>query len=135
MICKHTKGFINFLFLFICHNISYADKIYEIYPNGSDIFSLEGARKDIRNKYRSINDNIVVLMNEGVYYLENPLLFDFNDGGNSRFTVTYKAKEGANPIISGGNKIRLQKSSNQNVIEARVDNPYVRNLYKNNLST
>ena len=47
-------------------------------------------------------DDVVVALADGVYALTEPLIFTRTDGGLGQHSVTWRADEGASPLISGG---------------------------------
>lgn len=70
------------------------------------LLTLKEAQKRVRNLIsRSLDRDIVVYLEDGIYKLSEPMVFDKNDGGNERYTVTYKAVPSAKPMISGGTQI------------------------------
>lgn len=54
--------------------------------------------------------DVEVVLGDGVYELDRPLAFTAADGGNGR-QITWKAADGANPVISGGTEIGDWRSS------------------------
>lgn len=111
-----------------------AQKIYEVSPNGNGKNSLEEVRKEIRKEGANRKEDVVVLLTDGTYYLSSPLVFDTDDGGNNTYSVTYKAKDGAKPILSGGKQLTSWTRSKQNdriFCTPIEDISIVRNLYVN----
>jgi hypothetical protein len=62
--------------------------------------SLAAAQISVRKVNAS--HNVTVAIADGVYALDAPLRFDAADGGQGKFTVTWRAAAGAHPILSGG---------------------------------
>lgn len=56
---------------------------------------------------RKVNNahDVVVQVGDGVYRVEQPLLFRTQDGGQSEHKVVWQAAEGAHPIISGAIRV------------------------------
>jgi hypothetical protein len=70
----------------------------------SPLASLEGARDAIR-AYREANPEdipVTVWLADGKYFMTSPLRFDADDSGKGEYKVSYKAVNGATPVISGG---------------------------------
>ena len=81
-------------------------------PNGDDnaggtakapVETLHRAQALIRDLPRS--GDVEVVLEDGTYALDRPLAFTEADGGNGR-QITWRAAEGARPVISGGIEIR-----------------------------
>lgn len=129
------KTLFSFSFSFILISINpsmlYAQKTYEIWPDGEGLNSLQGVRDDIRRNHSIMNDNIIILINDGIYSLDSKLSFDTDDGGNDFYSVTYKAKDDSNPVFSGGYLIDnwIVDEQNPNIYKAQVTNKSVRNIY------
>ena len=86
-------------------------------PNGSDVnpgtkarpfATLERARDAVRALKRdgqALASPVTVLLGDGVYWLERPLVFAPEDSGTAGAPVTYTAQPDAKPIVSGGRRI------------------------------
>lgn len=83
-----------------------------ISPQGNDIFdgslkypvkTLERAVLLVRKALKSGAKNITVNLEEGVYYLKNPVIFTPEDSGTEEFPVIYRGIR--NAVISGGQQI------------------------------
>ncbi|MEN6384798.1 MAG: LamG-like jellyroll fold domain-containing protein [Phycisphaerales bacterium] len=61
------------------------------------------AAKEIIDSGLSADLNIYI--KSGTYYLDEPLVFDSEDGGNSTYKVIYQNYPGETPVISGGTPI------------------------------
>jgi len=93
-------------------------KTIEIYisPNGNDgnqgtkkspLKSLEKAKEFIRIARRSQNaSEITVLVEDGVYQFEKPLLLTSVDSGTDKFSVVIKASGKAKPIFTGSSELK-----------------------------
>ena len=74
-------------------------------PDGKTVFSsIEAAKAYVRTLDKTHGDIIVEIM-DGVYELENTLVFDETDSGTPEGRVRYVAAEGAHPVLSGGRTI------------------------------
>ena len=69
--------------------------------------SIGRARDEIRSiKGTAPPDRQVrVLIREGYYFLDEPLVFDTRDSGSAEYPITYAAFPGENPVISGGREV------------------------------
>lgn len=70
----------------------------------SPFASIERAKEAVRELSKSDGD-IVVEIGDGFYSLDETLTFTPEDSGNENCTIYYEAAEGANPVISGGDKV------------------------------
>lgn len=111
--------------------------IYEVYPDGSHTSSLKGAKHDIEFLIsQGISEDYVILLDEGIYTLDEPLVFGDNISSINH-SITLSAKEGTHPIIDGGEKILSwenddTKNSRGKILKAFV-NYDVRNLWVDNV--
>lgn len=87
---------------------------YWVATNGNDsgsgsftdpFLTIQHAQAVIRNHTLRGIYAFHVYIKDGTYLLSTPLLFDQNDSGSSSAQIVYQAGPGANPIISGGQKI------------------------------
>ncbi len=76
------------------------------------------------------NKDIVVYFREGVYQLENTIEFDINDSGSDKFSITYKAYQGEQVVISGGRLIENWTRCENGLWHANADFDF-RQLYVN----
>ena len=65
--------------------------------------TLEKAKQAVRGLGKT--KDIVVEITDGFYPVTNTINFTSEDSGNDNCTITYRAAEGACPIISGGHKV------------------------------
>ena len=93
------------------------NKIY-VSQRGSDsapgtedqpFLTLEKAKEAVRSHPARGTQPIQVLVKEGVYYLDETLVFEATDSGTSSAPITWKAEQGdgAEAIISGGLRLEL----------------------------
>lgn len=88
---------------------------YYVSPAGSDanpgsktqpFATIQKAQKSIRKKIAGgLTRNLRVMLQNGVYRLEKPLIFGPGDSGTDDFSITYAAYPGEKPVISGGKLI------------------------------
>jgi len=88
---------------------------FYVAPDGSDagngtlaepFASLEKARDAVRKRIAAgLDKDVVVLLRDGTYVLDQTLDFGPQDGGTSGHTITYAAYPGEKPVISGGRVI------------------------------
>jgi hypothetical protein len=68
--------------------------------------SLSRAQEAVRGKLTAGEKaDITVWLADGTYPVQETIVFDPADSGNGTYSVTYKAQEGAKPVISGGIEI------------------------------
>ncbi len=98
---------------------------------GNPFNTIEDAKLYVKTLSREEGD-IVVEIADGTYNLTEALVFTSADGGEENSTVSYVAREGATPVISGGEKISgwtLHDGEN-NIYKARVPTGVIfRQLY------
>ncbi len=91
--------------------------------------------------------DILVLIREGVYNLEQPLVFSTDDGGErvetdlptgafeyhelKDYFVTYAAYPGENPVLSGGKRITGWTNIGKNKWSVRLNKDNIDNVYAN----
>ncbi len=111
--------------------------VYEVQPEGLLTNSLNGAKEDIENRLMYNNEeDFIVILDDGTYFLDEPLIFDGNSISSNN-SITFIAKEGTNPIISGGYRVSSWNTDDSiankgKIIKAKV-NSDVRNLWINNI--
>jgi hypothetical protein len=114
---------------FLCMNLSARD-IY-ISTRGNDLnpgtkvqplATLEGARDLIRQLHNkgNLNEEVRVLVENGVYFMSEPLLLTDQDSGTETFPLIFKADEGANPVFVGGIPIKNWEKISDKVWKAKV---------------
>jgi len=100
--------------LLITNVVSFGKNIY-VSPSGKNSNSgtkeypfqtIQCARDAIREIVKQgLNENIIVYIKEGVFYLTEPIIFESQDSGSDEFSITYTAYENETPVISGGKVI------------------------------
>jgi len=100
-----------------CGSVAYAEVVLHVSPSGNDaapgtprapFATVERARDAVRalkRDGRPLSQPVTVLLADGVYRLERPLVFAPADSGTAEAPVTYAAEPGAKPILSGGKLI------------------------------
>lgn len=75
-------------------------------PDGSDgpLATLAGAR-DVLRRLKP-REPVVVKVADGVYSLNDALVFQPQDSGTANAPIVYEAADGAHPVFTGGRKIR-----------------------------
>ena len=104
--------------------ISFSVSAKEIWvsPSGSDtnpgtkekpFFSILMAQRQARELRRlndpSIKDGIQIILNGGIYQLDEPLLFHPEDSGTAESPTSIQAAPGEEPVISGGIQVKNWK--------------------------
>ena len=82
--------------------------VFNVSPTGDDAGDGSAARPfrsllRAQQAVRSANthSNVVVVLHDGIYRLEEPLHFRSADGGQGGTTVSWQSAEGASPVIAG----------------------------------
>ncbi|MEM9721087.1 MAG: carbohydrate binding domain-containing protein [Bacteroidota bacterium] len=68
--------------------------------------SIDGARDYLRTISEPMDSDKTVFIEEGIYELDEPLVFGSQDAGKNGYTITYKAVEGQEVWVSGGRKVK-----------------------------
>ena len=131
-----TYRFILCFWAFCYFAVIRSNVIYEVRPHGQGIHSLQGAKADIDKRIMGCEEgDYIVMLDDGVYVLNEPLTFISLNNSTSRYSITFKAKEGSHPVISGSilpNKIIWKEDeSNRRIAKTKVDID-VRNLWIDN---
>ena len=63
------------------------------------------AQTVVKAAAKSMQSDLVVELADGIYRLKAPLLFTADDSGGNGHTITWQAATGANPVLSGAQKI------------------------------
>lgn len=93
--------------------------------------SLQGARDGVRDFKKGNSKDIVVLIREGVYQLNETLIFGLEDSGEGESTITYAAYPGEKPILSAGQEIKDWKKVTEDLPglpQAALGNVWVANV-------
>lgn len=103
--------------------ISQAETNFYVSPAGDDnqkgtkdnpVRTLAKARELARNHVAQMKVNVI--LEDGTFYLDEPLVFKPEDSGTEKFPVTYRAAHEGNAIISGGKLLKLDWKPWQNGI-------------------
>ncbi len=85
-------------------------RIY-VSPDGNDrasgnffhpVRTISEAQKRVRSLIKKgARGKIEVIISEGIYYLDKPLVFTPEDSGNDNLTIIYRSRKGSHPVITG----------------------------------
>jgi len=87
---------------------------YYVSPSGNDLNAgteaapfntIEKARNMVRRINQTMTGDILVVVGGGEYPIDSTLVFDEKDSGTNGHTVTYRAKAGETPLLTGGVKV------------------------------
>jgi hypothetical protein len=100
--------------------------------------SLKGARDAIRQRKAAgkLMEPIEVMIADGAYHLEAPLVLTPEDSGTAECEISYEAAPGAHPVFTGGRKITgFQQTADGNwltrIPEVAAGNWYFEQLWVN----
>lgn len=140
MVIKH-RIILTLLSLLVFSFNGFAQNIFHVSPDGKgDQFSLktpgniEDINRLIQQNNRYMDQDLVIELSDGIYQLKQNLIFRSEDSGKNGFNVIIKAKEGSNPVISGGRSIESWQlyDKKKNIYRAKVDgDKIIRQLYIN----
>ncbi|MBH0129953.1 hypothetical protein [Salinibacterium sp. NK8237] len=103
----------------------------------ADPVSLAGARDIVRTINSSMSSDIVVVLEDGTYRLNETLALTAEDSGSNGYAVRWTAADGATPVISGSDAITdwTEYDETAEIYSAPVDpDAESRNLYVNDAS-
>ena len=92
--------------------------------------SIEYAKACIRKMIDSLSGEVVVLLADGVYSLQEPLVFTNEDCGKN-LSIVYRAENEGKAILTGGKKVVGWSSEDGELYQAKVEVDHVRNMYVN----
>lgn len=93
--------------------------------------------RKLRSQLSASSNTISVVLHEGTYFIEKPLIFTAEDSGSENAPVIYRAADGERPVISGGKKIAHTWTEGTGGVwtveipEVRSGDWYFRHLYIN----
>nr|WP_299074367.1 peptide-binding protein [uncultured Allomuricauda sp.] len=61
-----------------------------------------------RDMAASLKGKVDIVLQDGTYYLSQPVIFEANNSGTEKYPVTYRAANEGKAIISGGSLLELQ---------------------------
>ncbi len=97
--------------------ILHVTKKGSVKPDGSiksPFKSIAEAKEKIRTLVSTkTKGSIKVIIHEGTYELNEPLLFTYEDSGNENLSISYEAGKGERPIISGASRIKPTQINNK----------------------
>jgi len=83
--------------------------------------TLQRAQKAVRTvRARGVTTPVEVIVAQGVYYLNEPLVFTPEDSGSARAPVTYRAQQPGKVILSGGKVVSGWRRVGDRLWSARV---------------
>lgn len=141
---KFSTSPILFFLLLVC--FSCEQKTQEIYvsKNGDDkaFGTKESPFKTIeraRNFAASLNDRkqVAIVIEDGTYYLTEPLVFGPRHSGSEAHPITYRAANEGKAIISGGSRLNLSwKPYRNGIYKAKIPNEVsnIDQLYVNGIN-
>jgi parallel beta-helix repeat protein len=91
--------------------------------------TVERARKAVRNINKDMSGDVVVYLREGMYELEEPLVFQAQDSGQNNYSVMYMGYPGETPVITGGKRITGWIPAGNGVVKADSSGLRFRQLY------
>ncbi|SFF58612.1 right-handed parallel beta-helix repeat-containing protein [Sunxiuqinia elliptica] len=118
-------------FLFLIGLVACQPKTLDIYvsPQGNDdqngsaekpIKTLQKA-KDLASSYAG-KQKVNIILEDGTYYLDETLVFDFKDSGTEEFPINFRAAHEGEAVVSGGKELNLSWQSYQNgIYQAKVN--------------
>ena len=119
------------LILAVIFSLNLSARDFFVAPNGSDqnlgtksqpLASLNGARDLIRQlkSLGKLNEEVRVMVANGLYFMTEPLLLTDEDSGNETFPVIYRAEDGANPVFIGGIPIKSWEKVSDKVWKTKI---------------
>lgn len=102
-----------------------------------DPASISRAQELVRHAVKNMTSNIEVIVEGGVYYFDQPLVFTREDSGKGEFDVIWKAKDlGNKPVFSGGKLLDGKwelHDPDKNIYKLQINDPsfITRDLYVN----
>ncbi|GAB3650182.1 PDZ domain-containing protein [Echinicola sediminis] len=130
---KFTKTLIAIIWLFSTSFYSFAQGVKEFYvsPLGNDknpgteqapFGSLEKAKAIIKDhKVANTDEAIHLILREGTYYLQEPLVFGAEESGSKKAPYLIRSAKGEKAVISGGRALELNwKTFKDGVLMAKV---------------
>ena len=119
---------------------------YYISPQGNDsdlgtlgkpFASIARAKFAVRNsKITGKPKSVEVFLRGGTYHVNNTLVFNSKDGGDSLLSITYQAYKNEKVILSGGKKVTGWRLNSGNIWTASITDfptPNIRQLYRSGL--
>ena len=85
---------------------AWSGKLSESKGNDGPFATLERARDAVRDLNKRKSKDIVVLVREGTYRLDETVVFGLEDSGTDDSKITYAAYPGEKPVFSSGREIK-----------------------------
>ena len=123
------KSYVSAIFLIL--GIVFADAQIYVSPDGNDenpgtkkqpLATLTGARNALRklSKAGSTESEMTVIVKDGWYRMDEPLVLGPEDSGTDRASVKFTAAKRARPVFSGGKKISGFKVNADGIWEIKI---------------
>lgn len=96
--------------------------------------TIQAAKNAARQLATSMQGDIVIHIEPGMYFINETIHFDVSDGGQNGYNIIYKGTDPENkPVISGGRKIEGWSKVDDNIWSAKADKDItvMRQLYIN----
>jgi len=100
------------LSLLFCGSLR-AEKVIEATPQ-----TFDKAMTALRSAVKNQKEDVTLLLHEGTYELNAPLVFDVALSGKNGYTVALKAVQGERPVISGGVQVTGWQQVHGNLYKA-----------------
>ena len=97
-------------------------------PNNTNtdgpFFTIKRAQAEVRDlkTKNALARSVMVLIRDGIHFLDETLIFKPEDSGTNENPITYKAFPGENPIISGGKLVSGWQKKGTNLWVSQVKN-------------
>lgn len=92
---------------------------------------LEFAKKKLAETFSGLKGEVSVWLEDGRYYLREPLVFTPSDGGNDDLKVTYCAVNKGKAVLCCGQRVTGWTKADEKLYKAKLDARHVRNFYVN----
>ncbi len=133
--------------IFLLNSLAISAKDIYVSPDGSDenpgtkklplksiVFAKEKAEQLLHN---GLESEVTVWMNNGIYYIMEPLVFTEFSEKNQNASLSFKAEKNAYPVLSGGIELTGWQKNEKGLWEAnlaaQIDNMQIRELYINDM--
>jgi hypothetical protein len=108
-------------------NDAWSGTLEEANNNNSDgpFQTIQRAKDAVRSLLQEPQEeDIVVYIREGTYFLNTPLVFSSEDSGHGRYQVIYLNYPGESPIISGGEVLSAWEPFDENIYTTTVNHDF-----------
>jgi len=126
----------------VCENGKWVNKLeFFVSPSGNDenegtkekpFRTIEKAKSVVRNLLLAgVSSDIYIILREGSYFLNTPLVFDDRDSGKNGYKVVYTNYPGEEARVIGGSRITNWVKNSDNIYKAYVGNKKFSVLFEN----